>query len=87
MRRWAEPAGQPVQRAFGVAVHETCTCLQNLQQYFSGGTDGSKVVLARSDAGRSVQKVITDMKARLKDPDLARLFENTFPNTLGNAVL
>lgn len=23
------------------------------------------------------------MKARLKDPDLARLFENTFPNTLG----
>ncbi|THG98569.1 hypothetical protein EW026_g3652 [Hermanssonia centrifuga] len=29
------------------------------------------------------QKVIEDMKARLKDPDLARLFENTFPNTLG----
>ena len=23
------------------------------------------------------------MKARLKDPDIARLFENTFPNTLG----
>lgn len=30
-----------------------------------------------------VQKVISDMKSRLKDPDLARLFENTFPNTLG----
>ena len=29
------------------------------------------------------KQVITDMKARLKDPDLARLFENTFPNTLG----
>ena len=29
------------------------------------------------------QKVISDMKSRLKDPDLARLFENTFPNTLG----
>lgn len=27
------------------------------------------------------------MKARLKDPDLARLFENTFPNTLGMASL
>ena len=26
------------------------------------------------------------MKARLKDPDLARLFENTFPNTLGEFV-
>ncbi len=30
-----------------------------------------------------LQKVISDMKSRLKDPDLARLFENTFPNTLG----
>jgi len=30
-----------------------------------------------------LQKVIVDMKARIKDPDLARLFENTFPNTLG----
>lgn len=27
------------------------------------------------------------MKARLKDPDLARLFENTFPNTLGEFLL
>lgn len=33
------------------------------------------------------KKVITDMKARLKDPDLARLFENTFPNTLGVSVI
>ena len=32
------------------------------------------------------QKVVTDMKARLKDPDLARLFENTFPNTLGELL-
>jgi len=29
------------------------------------------------------QKVISDMKSLLKDPDIARLFENTFPNTLG----
>ncbi|KAH8914578.1 glycoside hydrolase family 125 protein [Atractiella rhizophila] len=34
----------------------------------------------------SVEKVITDMKARLKDPDIARLFENTFPNTLDTTV-
>ncbi|KAI9001183.1 Six-hairpin glycosidase-like protein [Trametes punicea] len=34
----------------------------------------------------AVEKVINDMKARLKDPDLARLFENTFPNTLDTTV-
>jgi len=32
------------------------------------------------------QKVIQDMKDRLKDPDLARLFENTFPSTLDTTV-
>ncbi|KAG9317210.1 Six-hairpin glycosidase-like protein [Chiua virens] len=34
----------------------------------------------------SVEKVILDMTARLKDPDIARLFENTFPNTLDTTV-
>lgn len=34
----------------------------------------------------SVEKVILDMKSRLKDPDIARLFENTFPNTLDTTV-
>ncbi|KAJ7451490.1 Six-hairpin glycosidase-like protein [Mycena galericulata] len=34
----------------------------------------------------AVEKVITDMKERLRDPDLARLFENTFPNTLDTTV-
>ncbi|RDB23260.1 hypothetical protein Hypma_009548 [Hypsizygus marmoreus] len=34
----------------------------------------------------AVEKVIEDMKSLLKDPDLARLFENTFPNTLDTTV-
>ncbi|EKM59661.1 uncharacterized protein PHACADRAFT_205888 [Phanerochaete carnosa HHB-10118-sp] len=34
----------------------------------------------------AVEQVINDMKSRLKDPDIARLFENTFPNTLDTTV-
>lgn len=34
----------------------------------------------------AVEKVIQDMKSRIKDPDLARLFENTFPSTLDTTV-
>ncbi|KAG8692694.1 hypothetical protein FRC09_011029 [Ceratobasidium sp. 395] len=34
----------------------------------------------------AAENVITQMKARLKDPDVARLFENTFPNTLDTTV-
>ncbi|KAJ7587014.1 Six-hairpin glycosidase-like protein [Mycena floridula] len=34
----------------------------------------------------AVEAVIGNMTARLKDPDLARLFENTFPNTLDTTV-
>lgn len=33
-----------------------------------------------------VEKIIQDMKAVVKDPDLFRLFENTFPNTLDTTV-
>ncbi|KAJ7843041.1 Six-hairpin glycosidase-like protein [Mycena leptocephala] len=35
----------------------------------------------------AMEKFITDMKARLKDPDIVRLFENTFPNTLDTTNL
>ncbi|KAH0496103.1 hypothetical protein TgHK011_003484 [Trichoderma gracile] len=34
----------------------------------------------------AVEKVISDLKSQLKDPDLARLFENTFPSTLDTTV-
>ncbi len=33
-----------------------------------------------------VENVIDDLKARIKDKDLARLFENAFPNTLDTTV-
>ncbi|KAI0728710.1 Six-hairpin glycosidase-like protein [Fomitopsis betulina] len=34
----------------------------------------------------AVEDVITNMTSRLKDPDIARLFENTFPNTLDTTI-
>ncbi|KAK8023802.1 hypothetical protein PG993_011868 [Apiospora rasikravindrae] len=34
----------------------------------------------------AVEKVISDMQARLKDPDMAVLFANTFPSTLDTTV-
>ncbi|KAI0538124.1 hypothetical protein GGR58DRAFT_320235 [Xylaria digitata] len=37
----------------------------------------------RSDA---IEKVIDDVVSRMKDPDLARLFENTFPSTTDTTV-
>jgi len=33
-----------------------------------------------------VEDTITDMKSVIKDPDLYRLFENSFPNSLDTAV-
>ncbi|KAE9410251.1 hypothetical protein BT96DRAFT_367797 [Gymnopus androsaceus JB14] len=44
------------------------------------------VPACRTFNSSAVEQVIDDMKARLKDPDVARLFENTFPNTLDTTV-
>ncbi|KAJ7919575.1 Six-hairpin glycosidase-like protein [Mycena leptocephala] len=34
----------------------------------------------------AVEKVVANLTSRMKDPDLARLFENTYPNTLDTTV-
>lgn len=34
----------------------------------------------------AIEKVISDITSRMKDPDLARLFENTFPSTTDTTV-
>ncbi|GMF08324.1 unnamed protein product [Ambrosiozyma monospora] len=34
-----------------------------------------------------IEEVIEDMKEKLADPDVARLFENAFPNTLDTTIL
>ncbi|KAI9893157.1 MAG: hypothetical protein M1814_000705 [Vezdaea aestivalis] len=40
----------------------------------------------RTFKSKAVEQVIEDMKERLIDPDLARLFENAFPNTLDTTI-
>ena len=35
---------------------------------------------------KTSQKVIRDVKSRMKDPDLAQLFENAMPSTLDTTV-
>ena len=42
--------------------------------------------ICRTFASPLVDKVIEDMTARMIDPDLARLFENAFPNTLDTTI-
>lgn len=40
----------------------------------------------REFQSETVEKVIQDMKSRIENPDLARLFENCFPNTLDTTI-
>ncbi|KAL6306634.1 Six-hairpin glycosidase-like protein [Sparassis latifolia] len=44
------------------------------------------VPACRTFNSSAVEDVISNMTARLRDPDLARLFENSFPNTLDTTV-
>ncbi|KAI0049554.1 glycoside hydrolase family 125 protein [Auriscalpium vulgare] len=42
--------------------------------------------ICRTFNSSAVEKVIQDITSRMKDPDIARLFENTFPNTLDTTI-
>lgn len=73
--------------SIGVALHETASGMSDLHQSCRGGGRSSWIaerlrVLIQTSHD-TLQAVITNMTSRLKDPDLARLFENTYPNTLG----
>lgn len=41
----------------------------------------------RTFVSSALEKLIDDLKKKLKDPDLARLLENTLPNTLDSTIL
>ncbi|KAK0467932.1 Six-hairpin glycosidase-like protein [Desarmillaria tabescens] len=78
-----------VQDAFAQCPDYT-TYAQRSQGNPSGGPLGLPYMrpdpACRTFNSTAVEKVVVDMKSRLKDPDLARLFENTFPNTLDTTV-
>lgn len=40
----------------------------------------------RTYKSRHVEKTISSMESVIKDPDLYRLFQNSFPNTLDTAI-
>ncbi|CAI5760142.1 unnamed protein product [Candida verbasci] len=41
----------------------------------------------RTFTSEAIEKVIEDLKLRIEDPDLSRLFENCLPNTLDTTIL
>lgn len=41
----------------------------------------------RTFTSNALEKLIADLKSKIKDPDLARLMENTLPNTLDTTIL
>ena len=57
---------------------------------FSGGTYNLSfqrpTVECRTFISPDVEDTITRLSSTIKDPDLARLFENTFPNTLDTVI-
>ncbi|KIM91009.1 glycoside hydrolase family 125 protein [Piloderma croceum F 1598] len=80
--------------ALGATVQADCPDFTTYSQSPQGNASTGPLALpfmrpvpaCRTFNSTSVEKVIEDMKSRLKDPDLARLFENTFPNTLDTTV-
>ncbi|KAM3513903.1 hypothetical protein MY11210_002440 [Beauveria gryllotalpidicola] len=88
----ASPAGQDlkVQRRTAAACPDYSTYAQQPHAPYSDGPLKLPYMRpseeCRTFKSPAVEKVIADMKARLKNPDLARLFENTFPSTLDTTV-
>ncbi|EGO01766.1 hypothetical protein SERLA73DRAFT_103760 [Serpula lacrymans var. lacrymans S7.3] len=89
-----ELGGFAVALTLGTAVHAQCPDYTTYSQSPQGNASTGPLALpymrpdpaCRTFNSSAVEQVIADMKARLKDPDLARLFENTFPNTLDTTV-
>ncbi|KAF7317418.1 hypothetical protein HMN09_00478500 [Mycena chlorophos] len=93
------PRQMKLQAAFavataGVALAQSCPDFTTYSQSPQGTPSDGPLKLpymrvapeCRTFNSSAVEDVIGNMTARLKDPDIARLFENTFPNTLDTTV-
>lgn len=77
-----------------ISVAQTCPDYTNYASTshgpFSGGTYNISYQRpdpsCRTFTSPAVESTITRLKSTITDPDLNRLFENTFPNTLDTAI-
>ncbi|TFK56104.1 hypothetical protein OE88DRAFT_1652709 [Heliocybe sulcata] len=84
----------PVFGSLTIAVYAQCPDYTTYSQSPQGSLSTGPLALpymrpapaCRTFNSTAVEDVIANMTARLKDPDIARLFENTFPNTLDTTV-
>jgi Metal-independent alpha-mannosidase (GH125) len=76
----ALPADCPAYDVYASAVHAPPSAGRYALGY------QRPMAACRTSSFAEVEETIDDMKGLIKDPDLARLFENTFPNTLDTTI-
>ncbi|KAH8808773.1 hypothetical protein F5884DRAFT_675911 [Xylogone sp. PMI_703] len=90
----ASEAGAQDQDTLGFLFKEACPDYTRYSTYLHVPlTDGPlrlpfqrPSIHCRTFTSPLVEKIITDLTERIPDPDLARVFENAFPNTLDTTV-
>jgi uncharacterized protein len=76
----AKPAGCPNYKDYSTEIHQPVSAGKYQLSYQRPDPSCRTFFLAE------VEQAIADMRQTVKDPDLFRLFENSFPNTLDTTI-